>query len=122
MNANEFRIGNWVKTGFGIRKVDELEDGFITVHLDAICSLSNSKCIKNGFEPIPLTEEWLLKAGAKKHKKCFEINRLAISYIPLEKKWAVTNFDFGYFYTTIQYVHELQNLVFALDKIELTFQ
>ena len=118
MEAKELRIGNWVtkkiNSGIGLQHVHPI--GW----QDIVRVYEGSELFE--YEPIPLTEEWLLKAGAKKDNEYFEINRFDISYMPIDEKWLFTDFNFGYFYATIKYVHELQNLVFALDKTELTFQ
>ena len=76
-------------------------------------------------EPIPLTEEWLLKFGFKKRKNRHLFhweNKIVIS----EYKDEFENFFYpktGYdirFSNEIKYVHQLQNLYFALTGAELT--
>ena len=98
-------------------------------------------------EPIPLTEEWLLKAGFELYD--YEPNEegdefpdfIYMSYkiTPPEKLYyyTITNTpeDGGYFdfcikvqfadyvmLNTLQYVHQLQNLYFALTGKELEFK
>ena len=122
MEAKELRIGNWVQTAVGFNEVAKLSDGLITVQLNPVASLSHSKNLTNGFEPIPLTEEWLLKAGAVQPESSYKIGRFDIYFDRTSNGWIVSDSYFGFYYATIQYVHELQNLVFALDKTELTFQ
>ena len=65
------------------------------------------------FEPIPLTEEWLLKFGFKK---------IGNRYGNGHKRKVILNKQFyhsiaGY----IKYVHQLQNLYFALTQTELEY-
>ena len=77
------------------------------------------------FKPIPLTEEWLLIFGFKKRKNRHLFhweNKIVIS----EYKDEFENFFYpktGYdirFSNEIKYVHQLQNLYFALTGAELT--
>ena len=73
----------------------------------------------NTFEPIPLTEEWLLKLGLSKRlgefRKEMENERIFILHL----------FGGEYYYANteafieIKYVHQLQNLYFALCGKEL---
>lgn len=76
------------------------------------------------FKPIPLTEEWLLKFGFKKRKNRHLFhweNKIVIS----EYKDEFENFFYpktGYdirFSNEIKYVHQLQNLYFALTGTHL---
>lgn len=116
MKANELRIGNWIKgdtgiefiiSGVGIKNLEEIPDA--------------------GWEPIPLTEEWLLKFGFKKNDNIF--------YHPNYPDYELENHSrydgiwgmgiegyldvrLGKLPETI-YVHQLQNLYFALTGEEL---
>jgi hypothetical protein len=115
MKASELRCGNWV----------------------CIHSIELQMCIddfnfrEDFFIPIPLTEEWLLKFGFKKDLdgsfvfgllSMFKDKRLKQNvYIYTEStqslsdgQWVVIN-DLK-----LQYVHQLQNLYFALTGEELT--
>jgi hypothetical protein len=102
------------------------------------------------YQPIPLTEEWLLKFGFKKHgayEFYFDILNYETSnffdehiektnlqfYIYNEHKIEVkididaTNVEGEFegktlFLKHIQYVHQLQNLYFALTNEELTWK
>jgi hypothetical protein len=108
MEASELRLNNYV-----------LEDGDVVL-LDTNYDLF--KCLVNvdrgiGFEPIPLTEEWLLKLGAKRDK-------IDNTYYLSELEIMLPNF-FRYktsIIRRIKYVHQLQNLYFALTGEELKQQ
>ncbi|MEN5306801.1 hypothetical protein ABE425_04755 [Chryseobacterium cucumeris] len=67
------------------------------------------------YEPIELNEDWLLKFGFHKVQYSFWINGLAVHNN--------TPFEFYILYeqnrTYIKYVHQLQNLYFALTGEEL---
>ena len=115
MKANELRIGNLVYL-VDKEKVWEILDGY---EID--------KCDENPFtRPIPLTEEWLLKFGFEIKLDNFNWNAgIGINEIG-DFKLALRHTDnFGWFYksrcTPIKYVHQLQNLYFALTGEELTY-
>ena len=112
IQANEIRIGNYVNdVCFGsISKFDSFKD---------LCDVELNP---EEFEPIPLTEEWLLKFGFAFQDDSFSIRNLFIVFFEGKiecyfKDWAV-----GHLVKlrNLQYVHQLQNLNFALTGYELT--
>lgn len=74
-------------------------------------------------QPIPLTEEWLLKAGFKAIG--IDGNRWILKY-KINNPFTIESYNY-IFYSPIctwiefKYVHELQNLYFALTGEELVF-
>lgn len=71
-------------------------------------------------EPIPLTEEWLLKFGFEKEdgvfsKGIFEVVQLRRG-IDLRERFEFVSHNFN---PDLDYVHQLQNLYFALTGKEL---
>ena len=104
MKSNELRIGNYIKTDLGIQIVIP----FLFRALESI---------ENDCEPIPLTEDWLCKFGFEKDSFYWSLKDLSIDF---EKN--------GYSYvigsgaTGFKYVHQLQNLYFALTGEELTIK
>ncbi len=104
MKASELRIGNLVNY---CNKISVLNAELFLQLLK----------YTTPFEPIPLTEEWLLKFG-------FE--HLGSSRFDF-KRFTYYLYD-GSFYnqssrlSTIKYVHQLQNLYFALTNEELTIK
>jgi hypothetical protein len=115
MKSSELRLNNYV-----------LEDG-VCVLLSTNYDLF--KCLVNvnrgiGFEPIPLTEEWLLKFGFEKSENNWKFLDLYFGIISWEKL-AGTMFCLeqeSIFLPHIKYVHQLQNLYFALTGEVLTFK
>ena len=106
MKASELRIGNLVYDNLG----GALKIKGISLESD----LSHIK-------PIPLTEEWLLKFG-------FEFDEEDDGYQKGKYKVSVSNegclffINIGYYPEEIaefNYVHQLQNLYFALTNEEL---
>ena len=79
-------------------------------------------------KPIPLTEEWLLNFGfkSKKHDKygiIYDSGNQNATYVTIkEDKSYLSYFMWDEYLTSIVYVHELQNLHFALTKTELTYR
>lgn len=107
MKANELRLGNWYDEN-GIHR---------QVNPNTIQEIWIAE--RTWIQPIPLTEEWLLKFGFKED-----------GYYNSAKKWrGIFNQPLiqgngyftipNYFSTEIKYVHQLQNLYFALTNTEL---
>jgi hypothetical protein len=106
MEANELRIGNWVVN----KKLHE------EIQIDGNFPFDNVFMI----EPIPLTEEWLLKFD------WFSIDDDRYTFRDIEY-YTISNegslyFCGSYTCTDIKYVHQLQNLYFALTGEELTIK
>jgi hypothetical protein len=123
MKANELRIGNYISPlGKGITIVE----GFCTWD-GLIQSSSFAERSIEDFEPIKITEEWLLKLGFEcildisySFPKPYDNLELAYygSINGFKKGWVINKL-FG-LSNGIKYVHELQNLYFALTGEELT--
>lgn len=116
LSANELRIGNWIFNGGIKSQVAYLLPDNIN------CTRPDFDGLLNGeITPILLTEEWLLKFG-------FEIDKDLVFYkmvarkghisLPFDKdkKWKYWS---NLLKIEIQYVHQLQNLYFALTGSEL---
>ena len=119
MEASELRIGNVVST---LRAIGNYWSWTFISHED-IYSISCGN--ENNFKPTPLTEEWLLKFGFEKTEwDNFNSYRLIIG----NNDYAIVlysdgNCEVGDIITCkIEYVHQLQNLYFALKGKELTKQ
>ena len=109
IKANELRIGNCIK----------LNNSHTTLVPRDFQRYCKSFGIFEVFEPITLTEEWLLKFGAIK----YEFDHKASQYRIDNMLFVIrenTFFDYGTG-VKLQYVHELQNLYFALTGEELVF-
>jgi hypothetical protein len=116
MGAKDLRIGNFVYLT-DKEKVWEILDGY---EID--------KCEENLFtQPIPLTEEWLVKFGfefsedeSSEEKKVYfdNWNHDVIIRENIVKFYIVNTCETCYD-VAIKYVHQLQNLYFALTGEEL---
>lgn len=114
MESNELRVRNWVYSEETQSDVQWFEGNFLNTALDSI-------------KPILLTKEWLTKFSYNwKEEKSFPQNAY------WENKLSAIDFDKKRFYikrykandnhadvNLPEYVHELQNLYFALTKKEL---
>ena len=80
------------------------------MHLDTIYYDEYSK-----FEAIPLTEEWLLKFGFTFSDMIYSFDGFEI--LDLKQGLEFYNHDYP---IKIKYVHQLQNLYYALTQTELT--
>jgi hypothetical protein len=117
MTANEIRIGNY----HYYHIVDPLDergeyDDVCQIDPDDFRILTQFDCPE--YKPIPLTEEWLLKFdwfSVDEGKYTFR----DIEYYSISEDGSLY-FMNQYTATDIKYVHQLQNLYFALTGNELT--
>jgi hypothetical protein len=109
MKAKELRIGNYVNYGFiGNEK-----------YLSIITGLHKDDIVSEVIEPIPLTEDWLLKFGFAYNKTYQIFDNDTISIMKLEDLYYLTADWYHIFYEGFKHVHQLQNLYFALTGKEL---
>ena len=135
MDSKELRIGNFIRlkengnifdvqiVGTRCESIDVYNNGIYTSYF---------KNIDYYLDSIPLTEEWLLKFGFERVMPtenfydndgyAYELNywgRIALKNGVLisDEYYFLDGLDFD-----IKYVHELQNLYYALTKKELTIK
>jgi hypothetical protein len=109
MKASEFRVGSYVDLYGNIARI--IPDDFkkwVDVKWDA-----------PAFNPIPLTEEWLVKFGCENTADGFIIDRFRLFYNEVYKFWYVLDHGTGTYLTKVEYVHEWQNCYFVLNGEEL---
>lgn len=116
MEARELRIGNWVNTMKGHRQC-----------IDVMCDCVNFEDIErdifDNIDPIPLTEEWLVRFGIHIDGQSISLKSGTIGVIQrgregmfkyyLQSPFGMVHLD------SIKYVHQLQNLYFSLTGEEL---
>ena len=127
MKANELRIGNWAYNNKDVQVTSNMIHNYDIGIYD--------------LNPIPLTEEWLLKFGFERfifkvdtdYQKTSDIlYKLQIDTsqtltIKISKPFLFpmikcTKQNQGYYLRGVRHVHELQNLYFALTRQELNFK
>jgi hypothetical protein len=131
MKAQELRIGNLVKTPRGIKSINGL--GFKDTVVSSKDYYATFNNLHEGYfldhcEPIPLTEEILLKAGfvsgGAKQWLFITLDKKDECYLyfnPLGKGIAIDQNGIECsFEIELNYLHQLQNLYFALTNEELT--
>ena len=70
--------------------------------------------------PIPLTEEWLLKFGFVPEKMEDGFLSYRLKFVDISMPYFEFTYDYGTESFEVKYVHQLQNLFFALTGTELT--
>ena len=124
MKSSELRIGNCIDAEIfnGLERL-HVSNGFVTGLLNDSIYINDIKFEYRHLKPIPLTEEWLLKFGFEQdhsnqswHHRVFVLNSFEIQELSMEVD------KYSYEITTIKYVHQLQNLYFALTGEELTIK
>jgi hypothetical protein len=124
----EYRIGNLIwNVLLGESKVLELRNDGVS-----ICNpknernayfIPNDKLHQN--EPIPLTEEWLLRFGfcGKDHFTDLNLETTNLKFYCGNGRLTIVELELGYHVSiNVKHVHQLQNLYFALIGEELTLQ
>ena len=116
MEARELRIGNILMVA-GLDRIVYVNaifnSHFRCVDKDGVCF---SESIRINYQPIPITEEWLERFGfnglSKEDSNGFELiyNNVIGYRLSIQGQ---------YQYKEIKYIHELQNLYFALTGKEL---
>lgn len=107
MEAKELRLGNYVKFPNNEKP--------LMVNHRIIHDLFHGTTIYN---PILLTEEWFLNFSFVKVRDypCFRLDGIQIEYHGSSSEWKCDLFSGR---TSIKFVHQLQNLFFALAGKEL---
>jgi len=120
IQVNELRIGNYVMTGNIKSIVLEIFASGIT-HDSKNGNIVAGHCGWSHINPIQLTEEWLLKFGfiSNPYADRYELGSFYIEH-NAERGYSIFWFDKTG--TTLEYVHQLQNLYHALTGEELKIQ
>lgn len=72
-------------------------------------------------KPIRLTEDWLLKFGFEKKQIFYYKDKVSVKIWDVHKELEFIVFLKDSHINNVEYVHQLQNLFFALTNEELTF-
>jgi hypothetical protein len=142
IDKNELRIGNLLIVAGIDREV--VVSGLFKSHF--VCEDKNGirfdESLRINYQPIPLTEEWLLRFGFKgevkspsqNHSNYYSIvvvdSKYSFSYASFREDWGFyhsytdapkdeDNDRYDFISCGIKYVHQFQNLYFALTGEEL---
>jgi len=137
LSATELRIGNLVWTDYSGEMIVCAILGSSAVDLQKTIELPSGQYLCKDIDPIPLTEERLLRFGFEEHKihgyyfkDCGEYEiRIVINAfsgsLDSESSWFVS-IQTGYYSQPVtlvrKYVHEIQNLFFVLNEEELSYE
>lgn len=114
MKPNELRINNFYEsTKFRIRVRCEASD-IAQIYYNADGTKVDEDHVATVFKPLPLTDKWLIKLGFKPFGKDWVLNGIIIH---TRKRGYVINKKVQ----IIKFVHQLQNIYFALTGEELTY-
>ena len=122
MRAEQLRVGNFVNTFLNTTEGKLYTRGIIkALHMNTGEIENNCTMQYNMIEPIELNNEWLEKFGFEKYNECFYKIELKRGY---SDGWYLSNENeltksMSEFMIRLKYVHELQNLWFALRGVEL---
>lgn len=144
MKASDLRIFNWVNdSNEGISQIGFLDIRSQNVGLINPLGGSHDGTCLEFIKPIPLTEDWLYKFDfynkGYERVNTYEVNTSVMCFgeddkikIKFVKEWYDSTEDKPNYYIqlykdydsirTIKYVHELQNLYFALTGEELIYE
>jgi len=131
MKANELRLRNYIQIMDGSghdcqpTEITSIKENSVGISCKIFNLSLGTYYQLEDLEPIPLTEEWLLKLGFKKNGEEYSITMMSLVFVIQPPKpmgewqtfysWIYDTFKFS----VIKYVHELQNLYFALSGEEL---
>lgn len=117
--AHELRIGNWVLARPEIAGIETESEELVNIQ---VAFVSKNMAHEEWLYPIPLTPEILEKCGFEKHHSNYYVDALMLK--PNGNVWEVWLYpapspQSAYNATNIRFIHELQNLYFALTGEEL---
>jgi hypothetical protein len=124
MKASDLMIGNWIINGIG----EEFQ-----ANAQTIGSFFVGEYTVGPFEPIPITEEWLVKFGATEHPNDIHPDRtlyfIGRFLVAISKRglvaFGIPRVENGFMdrlLCEVRYVHDLQNLYKALTGQDLTIK
>lgn len=134
MNSKELRIGNII----GYREVD-LNNGSEVIksypcELNDIAEILRGNVVKR-YSPIPLDESWLIRARCKKYvhkpgynlndeidEKCIEYSIGKLTIMDWGNGFTLSNAFAHGLRVDLKFVHQFQNIIFALTGTELEFK
>lgn len=114
MQSKDLRIGNYIKDTFDVKKYEVRQ-----LELEDFSAMLNYKISKhrNTYNPVELNDEWLVKFGFEK----YEFDHKENQYRYKDRLIVLRDGKFVDYGSSVilQYVHELQNLYYAITGVEL---
>ena len=120
MKANELRIGNYLQGQQVVQVTRIFDEDNIGIGSGDPYAVHAEPPYKPCLSPIPITEEWLVKFGFKDVASDSKFkNKDSLIILFENNKFIYQNLFFIESDTELKYVHQLQNLYFALTGKEL---
>jgi len=126
MKATELRLGNYIQGSIIVSNGEVIENNHILVDLNVLkMSIDEQQSAISRINPIPLTEDWILKFGLKRKDEEYFYLKEYDHQILIDINTFDVVLDFreeGYYVTIkhdLKYVHKLQNFYFELNDREL---
>jgi len=121
IHINELRIGNLFDFYDEIKPVIALDSYHDRIAYGLNEDSGYFWCYLDEAFPIPLTDRWMIKFGKRKKNDISDnyILKLGLEIVKGEEGWEMLLGKDEIIVATIQYVHQLQNLYFALMGEEL---
>lgn len=107
MKATDLRIGNLVQDEDGV---------IIEINLKHFARIESKELSLDDIYGIPLTEEWLLKFGFENREFTFDKTPFFLTKRTAKKEYLYQAHTDRF---QVKYVHQLQNLYFAVREDEL---
>ena len=119
LTPQELRLGNYLKPKVKLNLADLKTPDIVVVDTVQLNDLLYYGAEKWANEPIPLTKEWLELLGFKKHHFLgYSNGRLFIDMVGNPTFFAF-EVNYHHKFVVIKFVHQLQNLYFAITGDEL---
>ena len=134
INAKELRLSNWVLDSEGVERQVTVISAQGRVFLPPVKYVDRMpKILKLGedcstdlIHPIPLTPEVLEACGFENREMWFYKERFCLGYITtdlhFQLEWKIDEIEGGWNLLDIKYLHQLQNIYFALTGQELEYK
>ena len=133
IQVNELRIGNWVQNDGDFLLVRGIDSKYAYVDTNDKKDLYQHRKYLTSIEPIPLTEEILLKCGfiMSEHGEYYQeenedsfdnVMSTKLTYNLTDELFTVVNTDYDGYHIDCKYLHTLQNLWNALTNQELNIE
>lgn len=130
ITSNELRVGNWVShmdCKWSYRN-PESDSGFNFIWSDGdFYALGEFTLFLNDIAPITPTKKWLYEFGFKEYvdgngSVSYRKSGSSIHFQCEDDNWdepCIDVFVHGFYITYVEYVHEIQNIYYAIEKHEL---
>lgn len=137
IKKQDLRIGNYLRCSRYLNHQEALDDlekdytydeEWLTDTVIGIChphedfmywSGLDEEELMNRVDGIPLSDEWLWALGAERNYNTYVYDRFKLIWKEAYKYWYVVDKESLTYLTKVEFVHEWQNFVYAMNSTEL---